>query len=52
MDIRKHKAEEAARRAISDQENRPIMSWLPERGEGDDAYHARMARQKAALNAD
>jgi hypothetical protein len=39
----------AAARCAERKADQPVMSWLPERGEGGDAYHARMARQKAQL---
>jgi hypothetical protein len=49
MDIRERKAEAAAAKAQRDKANQPIMSWLPERGEGEANYRARVARQKAQL---
>ena len=46
------KAKAAAARRAERKANQPHLSWLPARGEDSDAYHARMARQKAALSAD
>jgi hypothetical protein len=46
------RAKASAARRAQRKGNQPVLSWLPERGEGHDAYHARMARQKAALSAD
>jgi hypothetical protein len=57
--IRRDRAKLMAEKAAASAERReqrkadqPVLSWLPGRGEGEANYHARMARQKAALSAD
>jgi hypothetical protein len=45
-------AASAARKGVRDQANRVPYNWLPERGEDSAVYHARVARQKAALSAE
>jgi hypothetical protein len=46
------KAAAAASRREKAKADQPVFSWIPERGEGEENYRARMARQKALASAD